>query len=279
MKNKLIFLKGLPGSGKSTWALEQVKNEGYKRVSKDDLRLMVDSGKWSRDNETMIKDTEQTIAMNYLTEGYSVIVDDTNFIYEDFWKQTAERCKVDFEVKFFDTPVMECIERDAKRGDKSVGSKVIMGMYEKYLKPKPIPHDPRLKDCYICDIDGTIAIMKDRSPYEWNKVGFDTLNNDVALVVKLLAKNKEVIFLSGRDSCCENLTRTWLNENGFSCNDKLFMRPEGDMRKDTIIKKELYENHVKGKYNVLGVFDDRSQVVQLWRSLGLTCFQVDYGMF
>lgn len=45
------------------------------------------------------------------------------------------------------------------------------------------------------------------------------------------------------------------------------------------MKKEIYEKYIKGKYNVMGVFDDRDRVVEMWRSIGLTCFQVDYGKF
>jgi hypothetical protein len=52
-----------------------------------------------------------------------------------------------------------------------------------------------------------------------------------------------------------------------------------DMRKDAVIKQELFDKYVAGKYNVLFVLDDRNQVVDFWRSIGLTCFQVNYGNF
>jgi len=51
------------------------------------------------------------------------------------------------------------------------------------------------------------------------------------------------------------------------------------MRKDVIIKQEIYEEHIKDKYDVLFVMDDRNQVVEFWRSIGLTCFQVAEGNF
>ncbi|MGH7203736.1 MAG: AAA family ATPase, partial [Candidatus Levyibacteriota bacterium] len=55
---------------------------------------------------------------------------------------------------------------------------------------------------------------------------------------------------------------------------------EKDFRKDAVVKKELYETHISGKYEVLFVLDDRDQVVEMWRKdLGLPCFQVDYGNF
>ena len=53
---KLIALRGIQGSGKSTWAKEQVDKGGgkVKRVNNDELRLMLDNGNWSPDNENVI---------------------------------------------------------------------------------------------------------------------------------------------------------------------------------------------------------------------------------
>lgn len=41
------------------------------------------------------------------------------------------------------------------------------------------------------------------------------------------------------------------------------MRKTGDSRKDFLIKKEIYENELKDKYNILAIFDDRQQVVDM----------------
>jgi len=58
------------------------------------------------------------------------------------------------------------------------------------------------------------------------------------------------------------------------------MRKEDDMRKDAIIKRELFDNFIEGKYQIEFVLDDRNQVVDLWRNeLKLSCFQVYYGDF
>jgi hypothetical protein len=59
----------------------------------------------------------------------------------------------------------------------------------------------------------------------------------------------------------------------------VFMRATGDQRKDSIIKQELFDRHILGKYNIKFVLDDRNQVVNMWRSLGLTVFQVAEGDF
>jgi hypothetical protein len=57
------------------------------------------------------------------------------------------------------------------------------------------------------------------------------------------------------------------------------MRPENDQRKDTVVKDEIYENHIKGRYNVLLIADDRQSVVDMWRSKGMKVAQVAYGDF
>ena len=217
--------------------------------------------------------------MTYLELGLDVVVDDTNFAYEDFWRDRATEVGAEFEVKVFDTPVHTCVARDALRGDKSVGADVIYRMYRQYMKPKKVPYDKKLPDAYIFDVDGTLAEMTKRGPFEWDRVGEDNLKEDVANILdSLKEQGNEIIIVSGRDGVSQIDTEAWLDFHSISY-DKIFMRKNKDNRKDSEVKNEIYESHIKGKYNILGVFDDRDQVVDLWRSLGLTCFQVDYGAF
>lgn len=284
--SKIIILKGLPASGKSTWAKAQ---KGFKRVNKDDLRAMLDNSVWSKGNEKFVLMVRDFIIDSALQLGKNVIVDDTNFDkrHEKRFCEIAKNHNAAVEEKFFDTPLEECIVRDAKR-EKPVGEQVIRGMYNKYLKDSPgIPAEdekyanPEGKPlCVICDIDGTIAEMNGRGPFEWHRVGEDLPKYSVINVVRSLAKeNRPLIFFSGRDSACRNETKQWLDTWFVDIPFELYMRPEGDMRKDSIIKKELFDNVVRGRYGVECVFDDRDQVVKLWRDMGLQCFQVNYGAF
>ena len=130
----------------------------------------------------------------------------------------------------------------------------------------------------ICDIDGTLALMSGRSPYEWVKVGDDTVNRPVLHLLKNYS-GSQVIFVSGRDSVCRASTVDWLFYKAGIANPILFMRAEGDMRKDSIVKRELFDEHIRDSYDVQFVLDDRDQVVEMWRSLGLACFQVAEGDF
>jgi len=138
------------------------------------------------------------------------------------------------------------------------------------------------KDAIIVDIDGTVAIRNpeiNREFYDYSKVDTDLPNEDVIRVIRSLWESgHKILYVSGRDEVCFNKTQRWLLEN---CPPgvKLLMRKAGDKRKDTIVKRELYDKHIKFDYEVVGVFDDRNSVVEMWRELGLTCFQVAEGDF
>jgi hypothetical protein len=61
--------------------------------------------------------------------------------------------------------------------------------------------------------------------------------------------------------------------------DELWMRPAGDTRRDDIVKAELFDAHLRHRYNVRVSLDDRDRVVALWRRMGLPTWQVNYGNF
>jgi hypothetical protein len=57
------------------------------------------------------------------------------------------------------------------------------------------------------------------------------------------------------------------------------MRKKGDFRKDSVVKKEIYEKYIKDNFNILFCLDDRNQVVNMWREIGIKCLQVQDGDF
>jgi len=132
--DRLIVLQGLPASGKTTRALELV-GMGYKRVSKDDLRAMLDSGKFSIDNENFILNIQDIIIDYALLHGQKVVVDNTNLAQKHLNRigTIADLHMVTPLVELMDTPLDECIERDKNRKN-SVGEDVITRMYNRYLK-------------------------------------------------------------------------------------------------------------------------------------------------
>lgn len=126
----------------------------------------------------------------------------------------------------------------------------------------------------IVDMDGTLALMGERSPFQWHRVGEDVPNTPVIECVQAMrAAGYEILVTSGRDEVCRAGTARWLMIFlGFV--PTLYMRKTRDNRKDFIVKEEIYRNDIEPYYDVAFVLDDRQQVVDLWRSIGLACFQV-----
>ena len=142
---------------------------------------------------------------------------------------------------------------------------------------KYLPH------AVICDVDGTVALRGDRDPYGYSKVHLDLPNEPIIEVVKLLVSDyRDLLFVSGRERSCFPATQAWLRKNLDNTDFEFvpaFMRATGDNRKDAVVKREIYEKHIKDNYQVDYVLDDRNQVVEMWRSLGLVCLQVANGDF
>lgn len=136
-----------------------------------------------------------------------------------------------------------------------------------------------MRKAIIVDIDGTLAKMNGRGPFEWHRVGEDDPKMVIIHLVRLLSELHTILIFSGRDGSCEKQTKDWLFKHDVPY-DALFMRPAGNFEKDNIIKRRIYDEQVKDKYDIEFVLDDRDQVVEMWRKdLGFTCLQVDYGNF
>ncbi|NCD07129.1 MAG: polynucleotide kinase [Spirochaetia bacterium] len=275
---RLIYTKGLSGSGKSTWAKKYIKeNKNVKRINKDDLRDMLDDGIWSKTNEKTIISIRNAIIVKLLNDGFDVIVDDTN-LCPKHWKtfeELALMCEADLICKdFTDVDINVCIERDMLR-DKKVGKKVIIEQWAKYLYSPPSYniYNIQLPDCIIVDIDGTLAHRVNRSPFDYDNVEDDICDYAIKDIVNnYYNMGKKVYIFSGRDNICQEATKRWLDKHKILYHE-LKMREHKDNRNDTIIKEEMY-NEIKDDYNVLFVIDDRPRVINMWKNLGLKVLNV-----
>lgn len=273
---KLLMLKGLPASGKSTYAKE-LETQGWSRVNKDDIRKEFFPD-WTHKDEREVLYMEDAEIIAELREGNNVVVDDTNFApkHQPRLEKIAKDEGADFEVLFIDTPLEVCIKRNRKRPN-SVPMEAILTMYRRYIAPyrdeKP-EYDDKLEETIVVDVDGTLAHIVDRDPYDASRAMEDQLSDAVSNVVSMAyGHGYHVIVLTGRHSGHLQVTKDWLQANGVDY-DEIHCRDEGDERPDWIVKRELYEAHIKGKYNVKYVIDDRPSVCRMWRSLGLVTLQV-----
>lgn len=276
---KIFATVALPGAGKTTHALEQIAANGGTRANRDEVRFELFGKYWGKGvDERKVTERQDEIVAEALAAGLDVWIDDTNLspVARAHCESLAAQHGVELEwVDFTEVPPFVCVERDSKR-DRQVGPKVIWDMWEKYLKPEH-PGDPNLPHAILVDVDGTLAIKGNRGPFEWHKVGIDTVNPMVAKAVELFSKEYTILIVSGRDGVCRPETEKWLADNNIVY-DALYMRPEGDTRKDAVVKLEILEEIKKIFFPALCI-DDRQQVVDAYRSVGLPVWQVARGDF
>lgn len=311
----VVITVGLPASGKSTWAKELVASEPnrWKRINRDDLRLMLHGRSHdysSYEHEKAVTEASDALVRAAIESGHDVVMDNTSLKVCD--RKSAHtiasscgNCTV--IEKVFCVTLETALERNAKReGLACVPEDVIRSMAKRYQVQKDgtfraikdnitvyenvnivhLEQDSNLPPVVICDLDGTLCKFNGRNPYDAAKCESDLPNEPVINVLVNCTggwggPSSYLIFMSGRSSEFRPQTERWLKTHlaPYSLKYELYMRTEGDLRKDAVVKRELYERHISGKYYVRFVLDDRDQVVALWRSMGLTCFQVEYGRF
>ena len=291
MSKKVIIMRGLPGSGKSTYA-KQLLNDfpnSYKRINRDELRMMLDNGTTSKGNEKFVKQLRDILIIKALEAGKHVIVDDTNLSETNIVRinqlvhqfNTEHKDNVTVEIKEMQTTLDECIERDKNR-EKKVGEKVIRDMHRHFFPSDELysVQDKSLPKAILCDLDGTLSLLNGRNPYDASNCDQDGLNEAVAQVLKLFReKGYAILLVSGREDKYQTPTLAFLEKHNIGFN-QLLMRETNDNRKDSVIKREIFDNHIRDKFFVEFILDDRNQVVDMWRKeLKLTCFQVNYGDF
>lgn len=300
----LTITRGLPASGKSTLARAWVAEDPARRfrLNRDDVRAMAHASVFlGQDTEKQVQAVRDAAVTALLKRGVDVVVDDTNLpsrTARDL-RRLAVLAGADFEViDLTDVPLDVCLARNALRGPPElVPEDRIRDMHQRYVagKAHPLPladepedgtvvepyaPKPGTPEAIMVDIDGTVALHGTRSPYDESRVHEDRPNLPVIAAVRAMhAAGHLVVFCSGRTEACRDATEKWLREHVAVPYAALHMRPTGDMRKDSIVKAEIFDREIRHRYNVVAVFDDRAQVVRMWRSLGLTVFAVAEGEF
>lgn len=302
-ERKLIICRGIQGSGKSTWAKQWCHEDPEHRVrfNNDDVRNML-GDYWVPSREKLVTEAKANMITFALITGYDVVVDNMNLNpKEDTWIRTLctniEKDKgihIDIEYKDFFIPVEECIRRDAMRPN-PIGEKVIKDTWRRYrtfiiqqninemLSKRP-EHVDGARPTILVDMDATLCLNTTGRPY-YGEGAAEGMLNDIAVegicnLVKSLYEKRTIFIITGREGTPEIIeaTKKWLDSNSIKV-DGLFFRPVKDYSPGAECKKKIYEDNIKGKYNVEFVLDDNYKCVEMWREQGLVCLQPNEGKF
>jgi predicted kinase len=299
---QILLLVGAPGSGKSTFAKYFIRTEeNWMRLCRDDFRMMnFSDSNLSSSEENRITEMLDAAIETLLRKKCNVLMDATHCRAE-YLNHYIEKfnSQADISFKIFEASTDELIARCEKRHTET-GRYMPANVIKRFVKdlealkktfdfsPRPLKtamqilakQDETLPKALICDLDGTLALMGNRDPYNAAESDKDELNEPVASVLKKFAANGyHILLVSGREETFREPTMRFLEKFAVPYH-QLWMRKAKDYRKDAIVKKEIFDVEIKGKFWVEFVLDDRDQVVEMWRNeLKLACFQVNYGGF
>lgn len=309
---KLYILRGLMGCGKSTKAREIQRESGGRIVERDQIRMML-YGRYDGCDEMKVTNVQMGLIEEGLRMGEDVIVSDMNLRqkYVTNLIKLARKHGAEYEiVDMSNVTLQTCLRQNENMNrrleGKNVPEDVIFSTYNKFIKgkgyPLPVPHVPKdydesrfkpyvrnanLQEAIICDLDGTLAHMNGRGPFDEHLVGTDTVDKAVFEMVRHAYRaGVFVVFMSGRSTGCYEDTYTWLTDNltflepdefGWSLEMRREVEDRG--RPDDDVKYDLFNRRVAPYFNVLYAIDDRNKVVNMWRAIGLKCAQVEEGDF
>ena len=293
---KALITVGVSASGKSTWAREvigeRLGKETWFEINRDFNRWLIQEEKgltngsrqdgvnWAKWNWKWEKEVNKMVDENLaiaVEHEANVIVSDTN-LNADRLEASIKRLDglgYSVEVKTFPISFEEAVKRDAARPN-GVGYAVLAKQFEQWnaMFAKRYTGTPGRPKTVIVDVDGTLARMDGRGPFDWSKVGEDKPNQFVIDVVRgLYREGYTIIVMSGRDGICYDETHEWLDLNSVPYDEHL-QRRASDQRADTVIKEELFWQHVADCYDVKFVIDDRPVMIRKWREMGIETMAV-----
>lgn len=291
---QLIILIGPPGSGKTQ----------YCQTLPNAIRINQDEQ--GRDNH-------YSLFINAIKANNElIIVDRMNFSIEQRRKYYTLAKESGYNIKYviFYVPKLVCQYRCELRQnhptitDRKSADKAISFFFKKFEYPnKEIEqyneieeiryHFPKKLTTYICDLDNTLCDNSHRQHFvncegkkNWKAffdgISEDKLNEPLRNLLTLLEDKLDIfLFVSGRPDVYKDVTNTWLLNIGKFHNYqyKLYMRARDDFRPDSLVKEIILDFELFPRYNILGAFDDRNCVVEMFRRRGIFTMAVANGNF
>lgn len=276
---KAVITVGVSASGKSTYAKELVA-QGYTEINRDWIRFNIvkpganwSNYKFTKSNEKKVTEIQQKMIMEAWAREENIVISDTNLKPKGRERMIAKLEDIGYDVDEVAIVVTRdvAIKRDNLR-ENGVGENVIymqLQDWNEYIGRRTYTPNESLPKAVIFDVDGTIAQMDGRGPFEWHRVGEDKPRQ---LIIEMLRgyanRGYKIIICSGRSDECIAETTKWLDQYvGSYFWDHLYMRKTGDYRKDTEIKEEIFWTKLVDSYNIVACVDDRPMMIRLWHEL------------
>jgi hypothetical protein len=234
-----------------------------------------------------------------LKAGKTVVVDDTNLI--------MSRCKPLIRIanqygipatnKDFPVTLAEAKRRNQLR-DRVVPEHVLENMfrrlgpngelsywdgsYDAHVKPITLPNERRHAVGF--DMDGTLSDTRPIQHFVQGKYrDFDSFHrlseftqpNPEVLQAAYDAHKAglAVVITTARNEYYRAVTQKWLDKYEVPY-ENIFMRQDGDMRPDYVVKKEMYDKYLGPYYDMVRFYDDNPQAVGAWREKGIAVTEV-----
>lgn len=313
---KLIITRGPDTLDKRVFVESKTKNEGYvaiydRDVSREqkfvetlnELEEMIgnDVGKIIIHGENLFTKPTRTLAEKAMDYGYKFSFADFPVIKSDgglSLDSSSGRFPVDYYDAYSSVLDKEYLDHLLSRFpyESWVTEEIVRGKYLSRSTPidreryRPYSNDRSLPPAILVDIDGTVAKnpiidvanepvpQREFSDYTEN-IMKDTPIQQVIDNVNFYHDNSvRLIFITGRDEISYDFNVKWFEKHGVKW-DEMYCRGHHDYRNDWQVKDDFIRDHVEGKYHIMAVFDDRQQVVDHLRDMGLTVFQVAPGDF
>jgi predicted kinase len=302
----LFLLVGPPGSGKSTFAKNQIENGGD---------LGAECTYVNQDSQGKLQHMENF--REALRNEKDVFVDRMNFNRAQRlgYIEQARKAGYDVKIHVFHVPYSECLKRASERighetiQDAATAEKAIRFFFKSYERVEDWEADEVIRhymegdkpSAIWVDLDGTLCncdhrrhhVRTENKKKDWlaffGGIKDDTVNEPVASVLRSMSCERAIVYCSGRGEEYRSATEQWLNKHHLDrfydplfesyTYAHLYMRLAGDSRQDFIVKEILLDFEILPRFAIDFCLDDRDQVVKMLRGRGLTVFQVAYGDF
>lgn len=287
-QSRLILMVGPPGSGKDTYIDNNLSSYTYI-------------------NQDLQGKEHLNLFLAAVKSGENIVVSRMNFDIKQRERYLKPAKELGYHTELIvlhenhDTCLKRCMERyghaTIDRGDEKTARSALQTFFTKYQRPQEGEADvinfvyptPAMKlNALWIDLDGTACNTDHRQHFmdgpKKNWQGFfagmadDSPNEWCRDIINAMKDKNLILYASGRPDNYKKITEEWLIKHKFH-GDELFMRPRSDSRKDSIVKEIILDFEVKTRYNIKFAIDDRTQVVEMLRSRGITVLQCAPGNF